>query len=124
MRKKFAQIKKPKPGTKVPKVAKIKKPVSGIPKPPSRRPIKKPVRPGLPKRKGFKIEKPLNKKRGMPVMKKSKGGKVMKKSKGGMMMKKSKGGMMMKKSKGGKVMKKSKGGMIAGNANRRRQRLK
>ena len=41
MRKKFAQIKKPKPGTKVPKVAKIKKPVSGIPKPPSRRPILK-----------------------------------------------------------------------------------
>jgi hypothetical protein len=32
--------------------------------------------------------------------------------------------MMMKKSKGGRIMKKSKGGMIAGNANRRRQRLK
>ena len=38
--------------------------------------------------------------------------------------KKSKNGSMMRKSKGGKVMKKSKGGMIAGNANRRRQRLK
>jgi len=30
----------------------------------------------------------------------------------------------MKKSKGGKVMKKSKGGIIAGNANRRRQKFK
>ncbi len=60
--------------------------------------------------------------KGGKVMKKSKGGMLMKKSKGGSMRKMSKGGSMRMMSKGGRMRKMSKGGMMAGNANRRRQR--
>ena len=54
----------------------------------------------------------------------SKGGKVRKMSKGGSMRKMSKGGRMRMMSKGGRMRKMSKGGMLAGNANRRRQRAR
>jgi len=69
--------------------------------------------------KGGKV---MKKSKGGMMMKKSKGGMLMKKSKGGSMRKMSKGGSMRMMSKGGRMRKMSKGGMIAGNANRRRQR--
>lgn len=62
--------------------------------------------------------------KGGTMKKMSKGGSMRRMSKGGSMRKMSKGGRMRMMSKGGKMRKMSRGGMLAGNANRRRQRAR
>ena len=71
--------------------------------------------------KGGKVRKMS---KGGSMRKMSKGGSMRKMSKGGSMRKMSKGGRMRMMSKGGRMRKMSKSGMLAGNANRRRQRAR